>query len=119
MNLKTKTYNLFVISEVVDKLVAQQLEYSVGVAYKIYLLSNKLNDTQKYVLSRLHAVFGDDFRIDNLTPQQEEIYGAVMDSDIELVDLPDLTIEEVISSADVKLSVSDMAILQIVLKKVE
>lgn len=117
--MRLKVYEIFNISEVLDKLIAQQLEYNVNIAYKIYQISQKLNEVQSYILSRLHMVLGDDANLTELQPQQKILYDAVIQSEVDIEDLPELTIEQVVDSVNAKLSVSDIAILQTILKKVE
>ena len=117
--MRLKVYEIFNISEVLDKLIAQQLEYNVNIAYKIYQISQKLNEVQYYILSRLHMVLGDDANLTELQPQQKILYDAVIQSEVDIEDLPELTIEQVVDSVNAKLSVSDIATLQTILKKVE
>lgn len=117
--MKLRVYEIFNISEVLDKLIAQQLEYNVNIAYKIYQISLKLNAAQSYVLSRLHMVLGDDANLTELHPQQKILYDAIMNSEIEVEGLPELTMDDVVDSVNAKLSVSDIATLQTILKKVE
>ena len=117
--MKLKVYEIFNISEVLDKLIAQQLEYNVNIAYKIYQISLKLNEAQSYVLSRLHMVLGDDANLTELNPQQKILYDAVIQSEVDIEDLPELTMGDVVDSVNAKLSVSDIATRQTILKKVE
>ena len=79
----------------------------------------KVNDALSYILSRLHLVLGDNVKLNNLPPEKNEIYDAIMDSEIEIEGLPELTMEDVVDSVGAKLTVMDIAALDTVLKKVE
>ena len=116
---KIKVSDLFCVSEALDKLIVQQLEYNVNIAHKIYRMICHINDTLSYVLSRLHLVLGEDVKLNNLPPEKKVLYDAIMNSEIEIEDLPELTMEDVVDSVGAKLTVMDIAALDTVLKKVE
>lgn len=117
--IKITVSDLFCVSEALDKLIAQQLEYNVNVAYKIYSMICRINDATTYILSRLRLVLGDEVRLNKLPPEKQELYNAIMNSEIEVDGLPELTMDDVVDSVGAKLTVADIAVLDSVLKKVE
>lgn len=117
--IKITVSDLFCVSEALDKLIAQQLEYNVNIAYKIYCMIYRINDATTYILSRLRLVLGDDVKLNSLPPEKQELYNAIMNSEIEIDGLPELTMDDVVDSVGAKLTVSDIAVLDSVFKKVE
>ena len=107
-------YDAFVLNKVLHKLLEQQSSYNIQAAFKIYKLIKWLDETETFILERMHLMFGTT-SIDT----SNEIQTAFLSSKIPFTDT-NLSMEELlITEGNVKLKVSDIEILDKMLKKTE
>lgn len=107
-------YDTFVLNKVLHKLLEQQPSYTIQTAFKIYKIIKWLDETETFILERMHLMFGTT-SIDT----SNEIQGAFLLSRIPFTNT-NLSMEELlITEGCVKLDVNDIEILDKMLKKTE
>lgn len=107
-------YDVFVLNKVLHKLLEQQCSYNIQTAFKIYELIKWLDDTETFILERMHLIFGTtSINISN------EIQSAFLSSKIPFIKT-NLSMDDLlITDGDVKLEINDIEILAKILKKTE
>lgn len=102
-----KVFDIIKANAALERLIAQQIEYPINVAYKIYCLKKNIDDIERYVYDRMALLFGADFGNKEMTEEQETIYNALMASDMEIqVNIPS---KEELLSGDANLTVDDLS----------
>lgn len=107
-------YEIFELNRVLHSLISQQSSYTIQTAFKIHTLIKWLDETEQFIIERMHIVFGTDV-IDSDNP----LYLAFLSSQIPFTD-SSLTIKELLETTDdVKISVNDVEILEKIFDKAE
>ena len=107
-------YDAFVLNKVLHKLLEQQSSYCIQTAFKIYKLIKWLDETETFILERMHLMFGTT-SIDT----SNEIQTAFLSSRIPFIET-NLSIDDLlITEGNINLEVNDIEILDKMLKKTE
>lgn len=102
-------YKLIIVNKALDKLIEQDLNYPINIAYKLSKSKIEIDKAVEYIMERINIVCGDNIDFTNLP--NNRVLRAIFSQTVD-VDLPDLTIDEIISNENVKLSVTDVERLE-------
>ena len=111
-----KVYEAYNILSVIEKLKEQGLKYPISTAYKLHKLYDELCKIETFIIDRYTQIFGTNIDFDNLTNKQQEVYAAILDSDIEISNDCIPKIDEILNDK-AELSIADIKILDEILKK--
>ena len=111
-----KVYEAYNMLSVIEKLNKQDLKYPVSVAYKLYKLHEELSNIETFIFDRFTQIFGINIDFESLTNEQQTVYAAILNSDIEISDGIVPKMDEILND-DAELSVEDVKILDELLKK--
>lgn len=108
-------YEVFELNRVLHSLIKQQKSYDIKIAFKIHELVKWLDDTERFLIERMHLIFGDDININD----NNEAYQAFLISQLPLTET-DLKLIDLLNSEEiVKIDVGDVGILEKFLSKTE
>lgn len=110
-------YEVFKINRVLEKLINQQLDYQINVAYKLSKLKQQLDEIESYAFERFMLMFPQ-ADIGNLNENESEVYKAILSSNVE-IDNFNLTENEVFLNDSVKLTIEDVTIIRLLFEKRE
>lgn len=114
--ITVKVYELYRISDSLNKLLSQDIEYPVKIAYKLYKMNEDINDRTRYVYERLSNIIDSDNMSKNCLSESERIvYDATMNSEIELTPF-DFDEKLIFNNDKVKLTVEDVSLLKCLFK---
>lgn len=111
-NKKTEksVYQAMLCNNVLFKLYRQKLEFPIGLSYKIYKLRKQLDELEMMMDERWEALFGKDFCTGNFTDEQIALYNSTLQALVE-IDTFGLSVDEIASNENAKLSIQDIEIL--------
>lgn len=110
-------YQIVKINRSLEKLLNQQLEYSIRVAYKIFKLQKSLEEIEHYAFERFSLLYPK-ANLNNLSGDEQIVYETILSSIVE-VDNFNLTEEEVFLNEDVKLTVEEVSNIMMLFQKNE
>lgn len=113
--MTVKLYEALAALPAIEKLVGQQVEYPVRIAYRIYKLREELSGIETFLFRRIEALFGGNVDFTCLTEKQREAYQAILNSDIDLDDC-DVDMDDILVG-DATLTFDDIGVLDVLLKK--
>lgn len=114
--ITVKVHELYRISDSLNKLLSQDIEYPVRIAYKLYKMNEDINDRTRYVYERLaNFIDSGNMSKNSLTECEKVMYNATMNSDIELTPF-DFDEKVIFDNDKVKLSVEDVSLLKCLFK---
>lgn len=117
--ITVKVHELYRISDSLNKLISQDVEYPVRIAYKLYRMNEDINERTRYVYERLASVIDSENMTNNsLTEHERAVYDATMNSDIELMPF-DFEEKLIFSNDKVKLTVEDVTLIKCLFKSDE
>lgn len=108
-------YNIMLCNNVIYKLIQQQINYTVNIAYKIFKLKKELDEIEQLMLERWECIFGKEYDINQFTDEEIKTYNMTLNVEID-VDCYDLTIEDIVNNDKVSLSIEDIEIIDNFLK---
>lgn len=108
-------YEVFELNRVLHKLLEQQISYQIQTAFKIHNLIKWLDETEKFIIERMHLIFGDDFQCN----EANEVYQVFLSSPLPFIET-DLTTQDLVKTDNnVTIDVKDAEILTKFLDKTE
>ena len=108
---------IFEASDALEAIRGQDLKFQVDVAYRLHRIWMAVEDAEKYLIERIGQTVGMDR--DELTDEEIALTNVIMAAQIRL-DVPSVKVEELLSSGEVMLSMSDIeAILPLLVKDEE
>lgn len=107
MKRTAQIYKFIEANRSLDKLNEQNLEYPIKVAYNLIKARNELNNAIDYVMERFGIVCGNNVDFDNISDEHNKILNSILSQEIE-IDLPDIDIEDIISTDNVSVLTSDV-----------
>ena len=108
-------YDIIKSNNVIYKLIEQQINYTVNVAYKLYKLKKELDEIELLMNERWVTLFGEDYNTDNFTQEEVILYNATLMAVMD-IDTFQLSIEEVVGNDEIKLSLNEVEIIDNFLK---
>ena len=111
-----KVYEAYNMLSVIEKLKEQGLKYPVSTAYKLHKLYDELCEMETFIIDRYTQIFGTNVDFENLTDEQQEVYAAILGSDIEINNYYIPKMDEMLNNK-AELSIDDVRILDETLKK--
>ena len=104
-----KASKVFILDSIFYKLDEQQTKFPLNVGYAVYKMGKQISEAAEYLSNRLFSVIDQDrMRLGNLTDEEQLIYNAVMDSEINIEPFA-ISRKELFDNKDVELTLSEIA----------
>lgn len=100
-------YKFIEANRSLDKLITQDLEYSIKTAYNLIKTKNEIGKSVDYIMERFSLVCGNNVNFENLTDEQQTILNGILSQDIE-IDIPEINANEIVLNDNVTASPSDV-----------
>ena len=105
-----KVYEIFNILSALEKLIKQQTEYPISVAYKLYQLYLELSQIESFIFERIEIVTGKNINAIGINDKEYEIYQAILNSDIDITKFTKISIDDIMNDS-AKLTIKDISFL--------
>ena len=89
MKKTSQIYKFIEANRSLDKLMSQNLEYPIKIAYNIVKSKKELDEAIDYVMERFGIVCGNNVDFENISDEQNIILNGILSQEIE-IDLPDI-----------------------------
>ena len=107
-------YDVFELNRVLHNILKQQTSYPIRIAFTIHTLVKWLDDTESFIMDRIHMLFGN---INNMT--EDPSYSMFLSAQIPFIET-DLSVEDLLNTeGDVIVDIEDVEILKKMLHKSE
>ena len=110
MRITRKIYDVMTCNNVLTKLVEQQIDFSINIAYKLHKLKNELDEIEQMIFQRWELLFGENFDADTFTQEEITAYNLTLEAEVN-IDIYDLKIDDIISNKQVKLTINEIGII--------
>lgn len=107
MTQTSQIYRFIEANQSLDKLISQNLEYPVKVAYNLIKAKKELDSAIDYVIERFRVICGDKVDFENITDEQSIILDSILSQEID-IELPEIDIKWIISVDNVTITTSDI-----------
>ena len=105
-----RIYDVMTCNNVLTKLVEQQINFSINIAYKLHKLKNELDEIEQLIFQRWELLFGENFDADTFTQEEITAYNLTLEAEVN-IDIYDLKIDDIISNKQVKLTIDEVGII--------
>ena len=105
-----RIYDVMTCNNVLTKLVEQQINFSINIAYKLHKLKNELDEIEQLIFQRWELLFGENFNADAFTQEEITAYNLTLEAEVN-IDIYDLKIDDIISNKQVKLTIDEVGII--------
>ena len=105
-----RIYDVMTCNNVLTKLVEQQINFSINIAYKLHKLKNELDEIEQLIFQRWELLFGENFDTDTFTQEEITAYNLTLEAEVN-IDIYDLKIDDIISNKQVKLTIDEVGII--------
>lgn len=105
-----RIYDVMTCNNVLTKLVEQQINFSINIAYKLHKLKNELDEIEQLIFQRWELLFGENFNVDTFTQEEITAYNLTLEAEVN-IDIYDLKIDDIISNKQVKLTIDEVGII--------
>ena len=103
-----KASNVFMLDNIFYRLEEQQTKFPLNVGYAVHKMAKQVSEAAEYVSNRLFAVIDSErMRLGNMTDEEQIIYNAVMDSEIDIQPFT-ITKEELFDNKEVALTLKEI-----------
>lgn len=116
MTRTSQVYRFIEANHSLDKLITQNLEYPVKIAYNLIKAKKELDNAIDYVMERFSIVCGDSVDFENISDEQSMILNGILSQEID-VELPEIDIEDIVSANNVTITPSDIENIMFLFRK--
>lgn len=103
-------YEIIKCNNVIYKLIEQQINYTVNIAYKLYRLKKELDEIELLMNERWVLLFGENYNTEDFTEEEIVLYNTTLSAIMD-IDTFHLSIEEITENENVRLTISDIEFL--------
>lgn len=100
-------YEIIKCNNIIYKLIEQQINYPVNIAYKLCKLKKELDEIELLMDERWILLFGKDYNIEDFTEDEIILYNTTLSAIMD-IDTFQLSIEEITNNSNVKLTISEI-----------
>lgn len=116
MTRTSQVYRFIEANHSLDRLITQNLEYPVKIAYNLIKTKKELDNAIDYVMERFSIVCGDNVDFENISDEQSMILNGILSQEID-VELPEIDIEDIVSANNVTITPSDIENIMFLFRK--
>ena len=107
-----KTSKIFMLDKVFYELEEQKTKFPLNVGYAVYKMGKQVSEAAEYISNRLFSVIDSDrMRMGTMTDEEQIIYNAVMESEIDLKPF-DISKDEFFENKEVMLSLQEIPYIE-------
>lgn len=110
MIVTRRIYDIMTCNNVLSKLIEQQINFSINVAYKLYKLKKELDEIEQLMFQRWELLFGENFDANTFTQEEITAYNLTLEAEAD-IDIYDLKVDDIISNKQVKLTIDEVGII--------
>ena len=107
-----KASSVFMLDKVFYELEEQKTKFPLNVGYAVYKMGKQVSEAAEYISNRLFSVIDSErMRMGTMTDEEQIIYNAVMESEIDLKPF-DISKDEFFENKEVALSLQEIPYIE-------
>lgn len=104
-----KASKVFMLDDIFYKLTSQDTKFPLKIGYAVYKMARQISEAAEYIGNRLCSVIDEKrMRLGDLTDDEQLVYKAVMDSDIDIKPF-EISKDELFRNDEVSLTLQEIA----------